>query len=224
MLAVLVPSRGRPNNLRRLVDAIHATATGHVTVMTRIDDDDPAHDGYAGIADATLTGPRIFYGASINQLAEYAMNCRASHLAMFGDDVLPETVGWDQLLIDALGDSLGIAYGSDGLEHLHGPDLPTHFITQTDLYRRLGWLVLPTLRHLYADDVAREIGRGLNNLTYLPTVSLRHLHRWAKLAPDDQTYREANDKRKREQDRRAYLAWRNGPGYIESMRALGVDL
>lgn len=221
MLAVLVPSRGRPQNLRRLVNAIHATATGDVWILTRIDDDDPTRAQYAGIADFTASGPRRFYAASVNELASISLFREdVTHLAMFGDDVLPETVGWDQLLIDALGDRLGIAYGSDGLEHLHGEDLPTHFITQTDLYRRLGWIALPTIRHLFLDNVARELGKGLTNFQYVPAAKLTHLHRWNKAAPDDQTYRDANDKRKRELDRRAYLAWRNGEGYVEALAAL----
>jgi hypothetical protein len=120
----------------------------------------------------------------------------------------------------ALGDRLGIAYGSDGLEHLHGPDLPTHYVTQADVYRRLGWLALPTIRHLFLDNVARELGKGLGNFQYVPEAKLTHLHRWNKKAPDDDTYREANDKRKREADRRAYREWRTGPGYENALRRL----
>lgn len=220
MLAILVPSRGRPHNLARLVDTIEATATGDYRIYTYLDDDDPTADMYRGLNTTPTIGPRIFYAAAVNTLAAQAVADGATHLAMFGDDVVPETVGWDQLLIDALGGRLGIAYGSDGLEHLHGPDLPTHYVTQADVYRRLGWLALPTIRHLFLDNVAREIGKGLGNFQYVPEAKLTHLHRWNKKAPDDDTYREANDKRKRELDRRAYLEWRNGPGYLYAMKAL----
>lgn len=222
MLAILVPSRGRPHNLARLVDAVTETATGEYRIYTYLDDDDPTLPGYNVLNRDIIArvGPRVFYGASVNELAALAVSDGVSHLAMFGDDVRPATVGWDQLLVAALGDRLGIAYGSDGLEHLHGPDLPTHFVTQVEVFRRLGWLVLPTLRHLFADDVARELGNGLNNLVYRPDVKLSHLHRWAGLAPDDLTYREANDKRKREQDRRAFAMWRDGDGLRDALARL----
>lgn len=219
-LAILVPSRGRPSNLARLIRAVNATTTGPTEVYVRLDDDD-AKNYPAAIEGAQVTiGPRIFYGASVNELAALAVDGGHAHLAMFGDDVVPETVGWDQMLIDALRGRLGIAYGSDGLEHLHGPDLPTHYITQTEVFTRLGWLVLPTLRHLFADNVAREIGRGLNNLQYVPDAKLPHLHRWINRSLDDQTYREANDKRKRDMDRRAFETWRDNGGLTEALKAL----
>jgi hypothetical protein len=220
MLAILCPSRGRPDNLRRLRDAVEATTTD-TRIYTRLDDDDPHLIEYATIAGVRLFhGPRVFYGASVNELAAIATQDGATHLAMFGDDVVPETVGWDTMLTTALGGRLGIAYGDDGLRNMHPPDLPTHYVTQTELFTRLGWLVLPTLRHLFADDVARELGKGLNNLAYVDGATLEHRHRWNRKAPDDATYREANDKRKRELDKRAYLTWRNGPGYRAAMEAL----
>lgn len=220
MLAILCPSRGRPTNLARLRDAVNATTT-NARIYTRIDDDDAHVDEYATITGVTMfRGPRIFYGASVNELAAVAVADGATHLAMFGDDVVPETVGWDRILIEALGGRLGIAYGDDGLRHKHAPDLPTHYVTQAELFTRLGWLVLPTLRHLFADDVAREIGKGLGNLVYVDEAKLEHRHRWVGKAPDDLTYREANDKQKRELDKRAYLAWRNGPGYQAAIEVL----
>lgn len=221
MLGILTPSRGRPHNLRRLIEAIAATATGEYRIYTRIDDDDPKRAEYFALTGIHITaGPRVFFGPSLNEIWPIADADGCTHLAMFGDDVVPETVGWDQMLIDALGDKLGIAYGSDGLEHLHGPDLPTHYISQTEISRRLGWFYLPTLRHLFGDDVAREIGRGLGNFQYVPEAKLAHLHRWNRAAPDDQTYREANDKRKRELDRAAFGAWRDGGGLAEALATL----
>ena len=88
------------------------------------------------------------------------------------------------------------------------------------MYRRLGWIALPALRHLYCDNVWRELGHGIGNLVYRPDVKLTHLHRWNRKAPDDQTYREANDKRRREDDRRAFETWRDGPGLVEALDAL----
>lgn len=225
MLAVLVPSRGRPHNLARLVEAIDSTKAGPVTIYTRLDDDDSALADYLqlDLPINVTVGRRVFYGASLNELAKQAAADGATHLAMFGDDVVPETVGWDLLLVGALNDRLGVAYGSDGLEHLHGVDLPTHYVTHVDVYKRLGWLALPTIRHLFLDNVARDVGQALDNFVYLPGVKLTHLHRWNGAAPDDETYREANDKIKRRRDRTAYITWRDGAGYEQARRELGVS-
>lgn len=218
-LAILVPSRGRPHNLRRLIDAVANTATGQYRIYTYIDDDDPTADAYRGLDVIPTLGPRIFFAAALNVCAKAAVEDDATHLAMFGDDVVPETVGWDEALIEALGDQLGVAYGDDGLRDKHAPDLPTHFVTQAETFARLGWLALPTLRHLFCDDVARALGQGLGNFPFVP-VKISHLHRWNRKAPDDLTYREANDKVKREVDRLTFVAWRDGEGYKDALRKL----
>lgn len=208
-LAVTVPTRGRPHNLERLAKALKNTCTVEYKLLARVDDDDTAQ--YTELDNTEyMYGPRIFFSASVNELAEKALAEGYTHIAILGDDVLPETVGWDKLMIDAL-PGLGVAYGSDGLEHLHGQDLPTHVVVPIEMYKKLGWLGLPELRHLFCDNVWRELGK-LTNFIYVPEAKLSHLHRWNKKAPDDKTYQEANDKTKRELDKIAFETWRDGAG------------
>jgi hypothetical protein len=216
-LAVTVPTRGRPHNLERLHKALKATCTVDYTLFARLDNDDKAE--YPQLEDVVyLIGDRIFFAPSLNELAELASQQGFTHVAILGDDVLPETKGWDKMMIDAL-PGLGVVYGSDGLEHLHGQDLPTHVIVPIEMYHRLGWLGLPTLRHLFCDNVWRELGKA-TNFVYVPEAKLTHLHRWNKTARNDNTYREANDKEKREYDSLAFETWRDGPGLEESKRLL----
>lgn len=216
-LAIAVPTRGRPHNLERLAKAIKETCTTEYEIFVRLDNDDEVE--YKQLDNVRyFSGPRIFFAASVNELAETALKEGFTHIAILGDDVLPETKGWDEKLINAL-PKLGVAYGSDGLEHLHGADLPTHVVVPIEMYKRLGWIALPTLRHLFCDNVWRELGK-LTNFVYLPDVKLSHLHRWNKAAPDDKTYREANDKDKRVLDKLAFETWRDGGGLIEARKAL----
>jgi hypothetical protein len=217
-LAITVPSRGRPHNLERLARAAAATCTLDYEILVRLDDDD--NHAYPALEKVRyVVGPRIFFTASLNELAEIASKEDFTHVAILGDDVLPETIGWDETMVKALPE-LGVVYGSDGLEHLHGQDLPTHVVVPMEMYRRLGWLGLPTSRHLFLDNAWRELGK-LTKFIYLPEVKLSHLHRWNKAAPDDQTYREANDKKKRDLDRIAFETWRDGEGLQIAKEALG---
>ena len=221
-LAIAVPSRGRPHNIQRLANALAETCTTDYTLWVRIDHDDPKSAEYLNL-DIPYTefiiADRIFFTASVNELAELADEAGATHIAILGDDVVPETVGWDQKMIDALNNKLGVVYGSDGLEHLHGEDLPTHVVVPIEMYQKLGWIGLPTSRHLFLDNAWRELGK-LTRFIYLKDVKLTHLHRWNKAAPNDQTYEEANDKIKREYDRLAFETWRDGEGLIEARKAL----
>jgi hypothetical protein len=216
-LAITVPTRGRPHNLKRLAKALADTCTTEYEILARIDDDDT--EVYPEIENVRyFVGPRIFFSASLNELAKVASDESFTHMAILGDDVLPETKGWDEILINSI-PSLGVAFGSDGLEKLHGPDLPTHVVVPVEMYNRLGWIGLPDLRHLFVDDVWRELGK-LTSFVYSPNVKLTHLHRWNKKAPDDKTYQEANDKIKRDEDRLAFEAWLKGGGLDEAKKAL----
>ena len=209
LLAILVPSRGRPHNMVRLAKAVAETCKVPYRIYCRIDDDDPTLDEYLNIEGINITvGPRVFYGPSLNEIWLLADADGCTHLAMLGDDVVPETVGWDRMLIDALGGRLGVAYGSDGLEYRHPRDLPTHYVTQTEIPRRLGWFALPALQHLFLDNVAREIGQELANFQYVPDAKLSHLHPWAGKSDDDVTYREGGANRNiLRRDKAAFYAW-----------------
>lgn len=219
-LAVAVPSRGRPHNLKRLAKALKDTCIGDYELLARIDADDPTASEYLSLKDVDITmGDRIFFTLSLNELAQIALERGFTHLAILGDDVLPETIGWDVKMIKALNNKLGVVYGSDGLEHLHGVELPTHVVVPIEMYKRLGWIGLPGSRHLFCDNAWRELGR-LTQFIYLKDVKLTHLHRWNKSAPNDQTYEEANDKVKRELDKKAFETWRDGEGLKQAREAL----
>jgi hypothetical protein len=216
-IAILVPTRGRPHNLERLANAAKKTCLSDYEILARIDEDDKSV--YPELENVRyIYGPRIFFAASVNETAEIAAQEDFTHFAILGDDVLPESKGWDVSLMNAVPE-MGVAYGSDGLEDLHGKDLPTHVVVPVDMYKKLGWIALPTLRHLFCDNVWRELGK-ITKFIYLPDVHLTHLHRWNKSAPDDKTYQEANDKVKRDADRKAFEDWRDGDGLQIAKEAL----
>lgn len=212
-LGILLPTRGRAQNFKRFMQACDATGYDwHVYV--RLDVDDPGvaeYDPFLATYTKNITvlhGERVGFGASLNELAALAERDGVSHVGMFGDDVVPETPGWDAALVEALGDRLGVAYGDDGLRDKHSPDLPTHYVTQTEVYRRLGYLAPPTIRHLFLDNVARDIGRVLGHFVYVP-VKISHLHPWAVGEhAHDQTYAEGGrNPELRNADRMAYIRW-----------------
>ena len=212
-LAILLPTRGRPANLERFLEAVIDTADDWHLYL-RLDYDDPAREGYGEVLQgaplnvSVYHGERTGFGPSLNELAEIADKDGMTHVGMFGDDVLPITPGWDIRLVEALGDDLGVAYGDDGLRGRHSPDLPTHYVTQTEVYRRLGYLSPPGIRHLFLDNVARDVGRHLRNFQYVP-VSIEHWHPWVKGEEiNDTTYEEGGRNPEiRKADQVAYLRW-----------------
>lgn len=224
-LGILIPSRGRPENLARFINAVKETASDwHMYV--RLDTDDVRasdYDAVIGERDPQITvvhGDRIGLAASLNELAARAERDGVSHIGMFGDDVLPMTPNWDSALVSAIGDQPGVAYGDDGLRDKHAPDLPTHYVTQTEVYRKLGYLAPPTIKHLFLDNVARDIGRYLRNFVFVPVV-LKHLHPWAEGEHlHDDTYSEGGRNSDiRHMDRMAYLQWSANRDWKKALRS-----
>lgn len=212
-LGILLPTRGRPENLARFIEAVKSTADDwHLYI--RLDLDDPSTEDYGNLLayrDSRISvgqGPRIRFGPSLNELAAWADRDGMSHVGMFGDDVVPITPGWDTALVDGLRGDLGVAYGDDGLRDKHSPDLPTHYVTQTEVFRRLGYLAPPGMKHLFLDNVARDIGLRLRNFVYVP-VQIKHMHPWAEGEHlHDETYAEGGRNSEiRKADRKAYVQW-----------------
>ena len=104
-LLIVVPSRGRPSSIARLLDAVHGTAKAQTHVHVAVDDDDPELERYkyvmkqaAGEGDKLTVGPRKGLCAWTNEIAVPAAE-EYPYLASLGDDMVPRTPGWDKALI-----------------------------------------------------------------------------------------------------------------------------
>ena len=208
-LLVIVPSRGRPRNVRRLLDAVRAYHRLETHVHVAVDDDDPDLSRYgdilaaAGGAHTLETGPRKGLAAWTNEVAgrragEYPF------LASFGDDHVPRTPGWDRALVRAIGSmgGTGFSYPHDGTRE----DIPEAVVMSSGIVQALGWMCEPSLQHYYVDAVWADLGRAAGCLRHCRAVAVEHVHPGAGTARPDKTYREAGEKLAA--DRAAYHAWR----------------
>jgi len=209
-LLVIVPTRGRPQNLARLLDAVHGTATAVTHVHAAVDDDDPELERYReilvshqGPGDMRSIGPRDGLIGWTNKIAlERASEYKA--LASFGDDHLPRTKGWDTALLRAIEDmgGTGIAYPWDGMRE----DVPEAPVVSADIVQALGWLLNPACQHYYGDDTLGALGRGAGCLRHLRAVHVEHIHPGMGTAPGDQTYKDSSARIAA--DKAAYQQWR----------------
>ena len=205
-LLIITPTRKREKNANRLIDAVADTCTAQTDLMLAIDDDD---DSYVNLrlGARVLRGARQSCPAWSNEIAaKYGPGYRA--VASLGDDHLPVTEGWDTLMLAALDDmgGTGIVYGDDIGQ---GVNLPTAPVISSDIPAALGWLFLPTARHLFCDNVWLDLGREADCLRYLPGVVIEHLHHSRGASPRDQTYEETRGAWTA--DEAAYHAWRRSP-------------
>jgi hypothetical protein len=189
-LAILVPSRGRPANVARLAEACAKTCRTSYVLHFGFDADDPALD--ANMAAAPLPDVRATERHRMG-LTEWTNHLALDHmaspyLASVGDDMTPQTDGWDEQLITEIEHmGAGFAYPNDWRRD----DIPEAVIVSTPIVADLGWFALPVLHHWFIDNVWADLGRGAGCLAYCPTVHVPHWHPNVTGGPADATYYEA---------------------------------
>ena len=196
-MLVLVPTRGRPDNIRRL-DAAWRSTAATADLLLLLDDDDEHLVEYIGLGIPYVVGPRRRIGPPLNEQA-VAATSEYAIIGFMGDDHVPRTDHWDALIAGVLTET-GIAYGNDLLQ---GEALPTAAFLTSDIVQTLGYFLPPELLHMYFDNAWLEWGRGADCLHYVPEVVIEHMHPGIGKAVSDDSYRESNSLM--EVDRISYL-------------------
>lgn len=219
MLTVIVPTRGRPNNLAELWTAFTETCTGDTRLLACVDDDDPELPEYkriheaaydAGTADRDdprfllLIGPRRRLGGTLNMVGP-KWAARSDAIAFMGDDHWPRTRGWDTAYMAELKRlGTGLVYGNDLIQ---GANLPTQVAMTSDIVLATGHMVPPGAVHLWLDNAWLALGRALDAITYLPDVVVEHQHPIAGKADWDAGYAECNTDALSAADRAVFEQW-----------------
>lgn len=219
-LSVLVPTRGRPENMARLSEAFKDTCGDSTTLHWILDDDDSALEAYREAFDSCdylfqslwvikkgKKGIVHPLNSVVDEIFRPSYGYYPTILAFLGDDFAPKTQGWDVLIASAM-ESLGntgIVYGNDLLQ---GEKLPTAWFVSRDIAQTLGHLAPRELNHLYVDNYWLELGQGAECIKYLPNVILEHNHPLAGKAEWDETYEQNNNSTAATLDRMAYAQFK----------------
>lgn len=183
---IILPTKGRPENLRRFIRAYHETAA-NLSIHVIFDAADahcyndvetPTHWKRAAAPTGTPLGGifDLIFKKYPNEL----------YYGMVADDIVPETSGWDTIMAD-LCQPDKIVWGCDELQN---DNLPVHPFIGGDLLRKLGWWSAPGLKHWYVDNVWKHLADALECGAYLPQVKMPHLHYINGRSSLDRTYRE----------------------------------
>jgi hypothetical protein len=201
-----VPSRGRPANIARLVEACARTCRLDTVIAFGFDEDDDALASNLKAADGCLTSVRRRMGLAKWTNTLSALHEDATWQASIGDDMVPVTDGWDEKLCEAAG-SAGMAYPEDRRRN----DIPEAIVISTGIVRALGWFCEPSLSHWFVDSVWRDLGHAAGCLRFLPDVVVSHRHPNVpgSGARNDATYSDAA--RGFAADLAAYQKWRLKP-------------
>jgi hypothetical protein len=209
-LLVIVPTRGRPDNIRRVIEAWDATgAWDDAELLVARDADDPEAGRYVW----SRTGVReMIYDEWQPMVAKLDRTAAAAGgrwapfaLGFAGDDHLPRTPGWARRYLEALAElGTGIVYGDDLLQ---GQRLPTQWAMTADIVHTLGRMVPAPVEHLYCDNAVMALGQSVGCIRYLSDVVIEHVHPVAGRAPLDDQYRRVNAPDQYRRDHDAYRRW-----------------
>lgn len=216
-MLIIVPTRGRPQAVQKVVDAWMETGAFEdgASLAFIVDADDPCENDY----HLAFSRSRAPVGAGMHTVDRWrplvpklnhwssiiATDPRITALGFAGDDHLPRTKGWARVYLDALDElGTGIVYGDDGFQ---GKRLPTQWAMTADIVRALGAMVPGKTEHLYCDNIIRDLGRDADCLTYLPNVLIEHMHPAAGKAQVDAGYSHVNRPAQYAGDQRAYQEW-----------------
>lgn len=220
-IVVVIPSRGRPAQARRTIQAIRATAVRPSTkIVLAVDADDPHLLRYRAmlrnlprplfgwdaptlvVLEPSETGDLVKATNTVSlRIAQADPDCIIGNL---GDDHRPQTRGWDRRIAETLTEP-GIAYGDDLLQ---GEALPTAPFISAAIVNALGYYALPDVTHMYVDNAWRDIGVQTGTLHYLPDVVIEHCHPFVGKGTWDEGYERVNAETPVREDRLHYESWR----------------
>ena len=178
MVSILVPSRGRPSNIKRLYESLEATTQGKWELLVRCDDDDPTWDEYAAWVRQTssnlsylITSDRRLLSQLWNELVPYSQGDILMH---GGDDIIFNTPGWDKVVREA--------FPPDGIAFVHGDDLGgkgdklgTHGFLSRKAIDAVGYFMPPYFASDYNDLWWNEVYESIGRRIFVPIVT-EHLH------------------------------------------------
>lgn len=155
-ISILVPTRGRPEKIKRLLESLGQHK--NVEVIVGVDDDDMAMLTAEPWATApfhkVITGPRHqTLGALFNTLAAEA---KGSWLMAMGDDYVMETEGWPKILLNCgkqMPHNVGVMFARDPLH----PNFPTIFCIHRNTYSKVGYFAAPFFPYWFVDTWWDEI-------------------------------------------------------------------
>jgi hypothetical protein len=152
---------------------MQGTCQGFTRLIVGLDADDEASYPRLDGVEYTVSDSLTNVGPWINRLAEDAAAEGYKFLGHIGDDNVPVTNGWDVHLIDAL-EETRFAFGNDKYPREPG-SLCCHLFTSADTVTTLGYLAVPSIRHMWLDPVWMAWGKACG-ITYLHDVEIPHLH------------------------------------------------
>ncbi len=186
-ISVVIPSRGRADQLKKCINGLKATTQGHdVQTVIVLDEDDAASINAIG---ATPVTPIVLSGEPKNAVEKWNLGAHAASgdWLVLGADDLEWGDGWLEKALTT--PNQGFIGFNDG--HMDGKELATHYMMTREYSRAHngGVLAIPHYHSWYLDVEATERAKRAGKFAFAREAYVEHRHPlWNKAQMDD-TYR-----------------------------------
>lgn len=187
MIALLCPSRGRPEQLRRMVESAKATVNTDIKFYVAIAHEDLAGDYAFLVGKATILclPDNMPTSHKWNLLADEARKNSINQIFMLAaDDMIFQTPLWDEALINhynALDKKQHVYHLQDSRDENGTP----HPIMTREYIEVMGFFIPPIFLHWFIDSWTVEIAKANNCFTHLKDYLLVHDKPSDKGNPDE---------------------------------------
>lgn len=195
LISVILPSRGRPEQLKSCIQTVLSLSTcpALVEFIIYIDNDDSSYNEILLDFENTqvIRGPRDGIGHANQSCVNLA---KGEILLFINDDMIVETLNWDEhfrAVDTSIKDGIYLAYPNDGFK---GKSLCAFHAIRKTTFELLGE-TLPLYRGAFIDTHLQEVFTAIEKshqqrLIYLEHVVFRHMHYRVTHDKPDTTYTE----------------------------------
>lgn len=174
----MTPSRGRPENLKRMAASARHTASRRVEIIVWLDADDPRLTDYIRVCREEKIlyqlGPRnVIHSSRWDRCLPLATGDLLFHM---NDDVVLKTPGWNEMVereFERYPDRI-LLVGGDDL-YLQSKTLAPHPIIHRRWLETIGYFIPPYFDGEWGDTWASDLATRIGRLKFLPFVC-EHLH------------------------------------------------
>ena len=190
-LGLILPSRGRPEGLKRsLKSIVDKSYSDNIKVYIYLDDNDKTLDQYKiiinkfkRIVDLTIGQP-IGVPKCFNLLAS---KVQEKYIMMFNDDLEINTQSWDKFFledVDKINDEIFVAFFNDGINFNKHAAFP---IISKKWFDLVGYSS-KNLIFQHNDTWVFSIGVMLKRIIYFENIKLNHHHGYLEKKYQDETF------------------------------------
>jgi GDP-L-fucose synthase len=225
-IAILIPTRDRNNKIERLHEYWIENTNNDIETDCIIILDDDNEETYTRLSNFKY---EIVKSNSIRGMT-YPLNYVANkyadiyeYVGFWGDDHCPKTKDWNIKMYEVLNRNkpYSMVYGNDLLQF---EKLPTEIIMDSLFIKTFGFMVDPSLIHLFVDNYWLYIGNYIQNIHYLPDVIIEHEHYSANKSVKDEMYITVNSDELWNVDSENYNKIINSEPFIHNLKQIQLQI